>query len=209
MIFEVVTCECRVFHDRPVKQAASPITDKTTATVLGEFMSRFLTLTQMSKIPAMWDNHTNRMLVYFLCSLMLNVYVGVFLCGSSGRLHVFSPRYLWAIQSCVYTPKLLSCEKCSRVGWPWFFFSWYSQFFKPLMDYFKVPARACSPIFGVIWFWDFYSFSLHQNKTRVCLSAQAKLAVFPLLFASMMIPFADTRAVSLLMWLVARKQIIR
>lgn len=63
---------------------------------LGTFMRRFLTLTQMSKIPVMWANHTNRMWEQFLCSLMLNVYAGVSVCGSSGRLRVLSSLYLWA-----------------------------------------------------------------------------------------------------------------
>lgn len=117
----------------------------------------------MSDIPVMCANHMNRTLEYFLYSLVLNVYVGVSVCGSSGRLHVLNPPlFMSYIRSYVYTPNILSCEKRSRFGWPQFCFSCYSHFLKPLVDHFKV----CVHIFVVLRFEDIFFCSFHHRRTE-------------------------------------------
>lgn len=73
----------------------------------------------------------------FLCSLGLNVYVGVSASESPGRLHVLDSLCLWVIRLHVKN----SCESSSKVGWPLFSFSSHSHlFFKPIW---RAPARIC------------------------------------------------------------------
>lgn len=57
---EFIRGESCVFHNSPVTRDLSPIAGETTVVVLGAFTGRFLTLTEMSKTPVMWANHTNR-----------------------------------------------------------------------------------------------------------------------------------------------------
>lgn len=91
--------ECCVLQDRRVIQSPSPITGEMTAVVLSRMRNIHEQISQFDPNVknSLWSELTTWTTTkYFLCSLTLNVYVGVTMCGSSGRLCVLSSLYLWA-----------------------------------------------------------------------------------------------------------------
>lgn len=101
---------------------------------------------------------------------MLNVYVGVSVCGSSGRLRVLSSHYLWATAvTHVRTPSILSCKKMfqSWVGLVLFFLGFTR--FNIAKGKLNVPASVCMSVFVVLWFGDVYLLSLHPDRTWTCM----------------------------------------
>lgn len=89
-------------------------------------------------------------------AVWLLMYMLVWLCAwSSGRLRVFGSLYLWAtmVARTVYMPNMLSCKKCSRVGWAYFCFSWYSHILKSLKENCESPSQSAHGRICILLIW--------------------------------------------------------
>lgn len=123
----------------------------------------------MSKTSVMWANHTRRMWEYFSAVWHL-MYTLVWLCAGLQDAFVSSAPSIYELLwlRVQYTCQTCShAKKCSRVGWAYFCFSWYSHILKSLKENCESPSQSLQFVF--FWFGDLFLVPLFQNRTWVCM----------------------------------------